>query len=153
MQRRMFGGRCRVTVKQVLSRFTFSAAACDGTTEPSEERQIAMLFPTEPARIVAPDTVRVGVTISISVLTHTHARCNETAGRATVTRSGNTQRIVAYIRISEPVVCVHSGEDVAQSVNVVFPTTGVGTLRLIGRGGGASQLEIDSIQRTVVVIP
>ena len=153
MLRRMTAQR-RGTLRK-FSAIVFLAVACRGTTEPNSKRLIAGLSKNSGTRILAPDTVRVGAVVAITVLTHVNERCHLTADGTSVTRSGNTHRIIAYIRTSIPsVTCPSSGYDNArQHFSVVFPAAGIGILRLFGRGGGISGFDLDSLDRTVVVVP
>lgn len=131
-----------------------SLLACESASEPTL-RQRGAVYPSPPAFIQAPDTVRAGMpfSASVSIVGSGTIECNRPDG-ASVQLGDRVARVEVFVRVPRGgAACTDDLRAYPIPVTVTFPSAGTATIRLIGLKGGAPSATLDSIERHVLVIP
>ncbi|HEX4936883.1 MAG TPA: hypothetical protein VFV33_27060 [Gemmatimonadaceae bacterium] len=110
-----------------------------------------------PAQVIqVPETVRAGASVAIVINTIGENGCWEADG-GSLTQRGDTAFVVAFDRHSGAPVCTQLWTDrLAHQVTTVFPTPGVGVIRVQGRrikGGDPSYSLPVTAERRILVLP
>jgi len=128
--------------------------AC-GTPTESVSPALAQIYASPAPSIVAPDSVRVNVPFSVTVLSYGSGsrNCNEPSGTSVNYVSG-VARIQAFMRYpTGDIVCTADLRPYPQSANVTFTTAGISVIRLLGVTRSRDAKSLDSIEKRVVVLP
>lgn len=130
----------------------FPLLGCQGPAEP-EIRRSAWLGHVP--QLTSPDTVRVGVPFSATVVSVIGATgyCTKPDG-ATVSNQAQVARVELFVRENRGQACL---TDVVHyhplAVVITFDSLGTATIRVIGETFREGALVRDSVERSVVVVP
>lgn len=133
----------------------FAALPLVGCGEPTEPSVRRAAWLGHAPQITAPDTVRVGVPFSATVVAAIGATgyCTQPDG-ATVSNDHQVARVELHVRENRSQSCPSDAIRFhPQPVTLTFGTPGVATIRAIGELLVDNVLVRDSVQRTVVVVP
>jgi hypothetical protein len=128
-------------------------ASCESASEPSVRRRAWLGSP--PQAILAPDTVRAGVAFTVTAFAAGSGTidCNRPDG-ADVAQAGGVARVEIFVRVKRgTLVCTDDLRSYPIQVSLSFPTPGVSTIRVIGVTYSEGAYPVDSLERSVVVVP
>ena len=128
-------------------------ASCDSSTEPFVRRRAWLGAPS--GGILAPDTARVGTPFTVTAFAAGSGTrdCNEPDG-ADVSHSAGMARVEIFVRVKRGrLICTDDLQYYPIAVSLTFAAPGVSVIRVIGTAGSGANAPLDSLERTVVVIP
>jgi len=132
---------------------TLLLAACESTSEPTFRRPAWLGSP--PRTIQAPDTVRAGVPFSATVFAAGSGsiQCNQ-PDCASIAQGIRVARVEIFVRaLRGNVPCTDDLKYYPIPISLTFATAGVSTIRVIGTKQNSGTYALDSLERSVVVVP